>query len=207
MAPDLYLAFVAATAILIVIPGPVVTFVVATSLAQGSRRALTVVAGSCLAIVAHMLVIGFGMTSALALLAQWFEWLRWLGVAYLIYLGIQAWRERPEAVDEGAKAAVPTRRLFWQGFLVNVTNPKSLVFYAAFFPQFIDPAAAAGPQLLLICVTFFAIATIFDTSYALAAGRVRQHLLSPRGARIRARVSGSLLIGAGVGLALARRGS
>ncbi len=203
---DLYLAFVAATAILIIIPGPIVTFVIATSLAQGTRAGLTVVGGSSSAMVVHMLVVGLGMTSVLGLLAQWFEILRWLGAGYLIFLGIQAWRARAQAANVGAQGATGGAKLYWRGFLVSVTNPKSLFFYAAFFPQFIDPTAPMGPQLAILCTTFLIIGLVLDSCYALLAGRARRLATSPRGAIIRARVSGTLLIGAGLGLALARRG-
>ena len=89
-------------------------------------------------------------------LAQWFEWLRW-PAAYLIYLGIQ--QAAPLALDDVEARAVRPRTLFWQGVLVSATNPKTLLFYAAFFPQFVDPASPPGPQLALLCITFLVVAT------------------------------------------------
>ncbi len=210
---ELYIAFVATTALLIVTPGPVVTMVVANSIAHGGRLALLSVAGASSATVVHLAVVGLGMTSVLAVLSEWFEWLRWAGVAYLVYLGIRQWRLRPVAgggSDEaegagGGTLAVSAKRLFWQGFLVNLTNPKSLLFYAAFFPQFLDPAAAIVPQLGILSVTFLIVAACIDSSYALVGGRLGGALRGEARARLRNRISGVLLVGAGLGLALIRR--
>ncbi len=202
---ELYLAFSLATAILILIPGPAIALIVANSIAHGSRQALVSVAGVSVATVVHLVLVALGMTSLMALLSAWFEWLRWLGVAYLVYLGVRQWRAAPLALDAGLIRAVSKQRLFWTGFVVDATNPKTLFFYAAFFPQFIDPARPLGPQLALLCVTFFTIQTLLDVSYALLGGRLRAHLSSRRRARLRNRVTGGFLIGAGLGLALARR--
>ena len=205
MSLDLYLAFVLATVLLILFPGPAVTLIVANSLSYGARRALVTVAGSSSAIAVLLIVTTLGMTSVIAILADWFEWLRWAGVAYLVYLGVKQWREPPVALDDVEVSRVSGHRLFWQGFVVNATNPKTLVFYAAFFPQFIDPANPALSQLVLMSATFLAIATLLDGGYALVAGRARRLLRTRRQARLRNRITGSLLIGAGMGLALARR--
>ena len=205
MGVDLYLGFVLASTLLILMPGPNVTLLVATSLSYGARRALATLAGTSTAIVLQLVITVLGMTSLMALLASGFEWLRWAGVAYLIWLGVRQWRAAPVALEDVDPQAVPARALFWQGFLVSATNPKTLLFYAAFFPQFLDPAAPAGPQLVLMSVTFLVVATVLDGGYALLAGRLRHLLRGRRRARLRNRVTGSLLIGAGLGLALARR--
>ena len=202
---NLYLAFVAATTLLILIPGPAVSLIVANSLAYGGRSALVTVAGSSTAILMHLAILALGMTSMLLVLSEWFEVLRWAGVAYLIYLGVQHWRAKPAALDAAAVNSVSQRRLYWQGFVVNATNPKTLFFYAAFFPQFVDPALPATQQMLLLCATFLTIATILDGGYALIGGRLRGYLGDLRRARIRNRITGTLIIGAGLGLALARR--
>ncbi len=202
---ELYLAFVAATAVLILIPGPAVALIVATALAHGARGALVSVAGVSTAVVGQLVVVGFGMASAMALLAEWFEWLRWAGVAYLVYLGVRQWRAAPVALGDVTAPEVSRARLYWTGFIVNATNPKILFFYAAFFPQFIDPLRPHGPQIALICVTFLVVQTLLDGAYALLGGRLRPWLSSRARARTRNRVTGGLLIGAGLGLALARR--
>ena len=203
---DLYLAFVLATTVLILIPGPAVTLIVANSLTYGARRTLVTVAGSSSAIALLLVVTVLGMNSIMLMLAAWFEWLRWAGVAYLVYLGVQQWRARAVALDGLASVAASPKKLYWQGFVVNATNPKTLFFYAAFFPQFLDPGSPPMGQLVLLSFTFFTIATLLDSGYALLAGRLRSLLKGERRARLRNRLSGSLLIGAGLGLALARRG-
>ncbi len=202
---ELYLAFVAATAVLILIPGPAVALIVANALAHGTRGALVSVAGVSTAVVGQLVLVGFGMASAMALLSEWFEWLRWLGVAYLVYLGIRQWRAAPVALGDVAASRVSRARLYWTGVVVNATNPKTLFFYAAFFPQFLDPARALGPQIALLCVTFLVVQTLLDGTYAILGGRLRPWLTSRARARIRNRVTGGLLVGAGLGLALARR--
>jgi threonine/homoserine/homoserine lactone efflux protein len=205
MPPDLYLAFVLASAVLILLPGPNVTLLVATSLSYGARRALITLAGTSTAIALQLVITALGMTSLIAVLASWFEWLRWVGVAYLVWLGVQHRRAAPVALDDIDAAKIASRALFWRGFLVSATNPKTLLFYAAFFPQFVDPAAPAGPQLLLLSVTFLVLATLLDGGYAVLAGRLRPLLRDRPRARLRNRLTGTLLIGAGLGLAFARR--
>jgi homoserine/homoserine lactone efflux protein len=202
---DLYLAFVLASAVLILIPGPNVTLLVANSIAYGARRALATLAGTSSAIALQLAVTVLGMTSLMLVLATWFEWLRWAGVLYLVYLGVQQWRAPPVALEDVDPWAIATRALFWRGFLVSATNPKTLLFYAAFFPQFVDPASPPGPQLLLMSATFLGLATVLDGGYALLAGRLRLLFRGHRRARLRNRLTGSLLIGAALGLALARR--
>ncbi|HEX6111705.1 MAG TPA: LysE family transporter [Geminicoccaceae bacterium] len=204
---DLYLAFLLATTVLILIPGPNVTLLVANSLTHGPRRALITLAGTSSAIALQLAVVAFGMGSLILVLAQWFEWLRWAGVAYLMYLGVQQWRAAPLALDDLNGPAIRSGALFWQGVLVSATNPKTLLFYAAFFPQFIDPASPPGPQLALLSITFLVVATMLDAIYAILAGRLRPWLRTRRRARLRNRLTGSFLIAAALGLALARRGS
>ena len=203
---ELYLAFVAATALLIVIPGPAVTLIVASSLAHGGRRALATVAGASTAILGQLIIVAAGMTSVMAVLAEWFEWLRWAGVAYILYLAFQAWRAPLHTLEELECRKVSTRRLFFQGLVVNATNPKTLFFYAAFFPQFVDLSKPLALQLLVLCASFLMIAILLDSSYACLAGRLRPLLRDRRRARIRNRITGGLLFSAGLGLALVRRG-
>ena len=144
------------------------------------------------------------MTSLLLVVAECFEIIRWLGVAYLIYVGVQYWRV--SGIDEAATLGSSRRqRLFWQGFVVSATNPKSLAFYAAFFPQFISVGADIAEQLVILSLTFFVIATVLTAGYAIVAGHVRRFVSGAATAKLRNRVSGTLIICAGVGLALVRR--
>ena len=207
MSIELYLAFVAATVVLIAFPGPNVTLIVANSLTYGSRRALMTVAGTQAAQFLQLAAVVIGMTSLLHLLAASFEVLRWIGVGYLLWLGVQRWRADGAGLNGDTTAAASSRQLFWQGFVVSATNPKVLFFYAAFFPQFIDPTAAAMPQLVALSATFITIAAVIDGGYALAGGRSRGWLVNRARARLTDRITGTMLIGTGLWLAFARRGS
>jgi threonine/homoserine/homoserine lactone efflux protein len=202
---ELYITFVLATALLIIMPGPVVTITVSNSLAHGTRHGLRTVIGASSATMLLLLVGGFGMAQAFALLAQWFEWLRWCGAAYLVFLGVQIWRSNPLFFGDDEAGADPKKSSFWQGFMVSITNPKSILFFAAFFPQFIDPAQPAGPQLLTLSVTFLVIAVALDSCYALLSGRLRPYLSDAKRGRLRNRITGGLMIGTGVVLAFARK--
>jgi threonine/homoserine/homoserine lactone efflux protein len=197
---SLYLAFLAASTLLMLIPGPNVSLIVANSLAHGTRFGLLTVAATASAMVLQLGVTALGMTALLAGVAPWFAWLRWLGVAYLIWLGVRQWQAPP--VDLTRVGPRPRREIFLRGFLVSLTNPKVLFFYGAFFPQFLQPGRAVLPQLALLGASFLAVALLVDGGWAVLAGRLRP-LLAGHG-RLRNRISGGVLVGAGVGLALRR---
>jgi homoserine/homoserine lactone efflux protein len=200
---DLYLGFVAASTILILIPGPNVSLIVANSIAHGTRYGLFTVAGTSSAIVVQLALTALGLTAALGTLAGWFEWIRWVGVAYLLYLGIRHWAAAPVDLTHTRPQPRSFRAITLRGFLISLTNPKTLLFYGAFFPQFLVPDAPIAPQVALLSLTFFVIAAGLDCGWALLAGRVRG-VLAVRG-RLRNRLSGGFLIGAGIGLALGHR--
>ncbi|ACA20800.1 Lysine exporter protein (LYSE/YGGA) [Methylobacterium sp. 4-46] len=200
---DLYLAFVAASVVLVLIPGPNVALIVANSLAHGARAGLATVAGTSAAMAVQLALTALGATTLLAALAGWFGWLRLLGAAYLVWLGLRAWRAPPLDLAAARPAPGGARAMIGRGFLVALVNPKTLLFYAAFLPQFLTPDGDAPGQLLLLCATFLAIAAGLDSLWAVLAGRLRGALRLP--GRWRNRLSGLGLIGAGLGLALARR--
>ena len=199
---DSYLAYLAVSAALILAPGPSILLIVSNSLAGGTRRGLTTVAGTSAAMVIQLGVAGGGVTSLMLLLAGWLGYLQWAGIAYLCWLGVQTWRNA--GGTESQPVAARARSAFGQGFLVSLTNPTTLLFFAAFLPQFVNPASAAGPQALLLCATFWAMALVFDSGYAILAGRVRGLFDRPGRARLRSRISGAIMLAAGVGLAIAR---
>lgn len=203
MTPELYAAFVAATTILMLIPGPNVAVIAANSLARGSRWGLITVAGTCAAMVPQLALTVLGMSAALDLAGHWFSLLRWAGALYLVWLGVKAWR-RPAGEAAAAATAASARSVFMNGFLVSLTNPKTLLFYAAFFPQFVSHDHPAR-QLWLLAATFLVLAAIIDSGWALLAGRLRFTLAAY--GRWPARLTGGALILAGAGLAAARRGS
>jgi homoserine/homoserine lactone efflux protein len=201
IASHLIIAFIAATTILMLIPGPNVALIVANSVGHGTRYGLLTVAGTSSAILVHMVLTVIGLAALLGSLGAWFEWVRWIGVVYLLFLGIRQWRATP--VDLTATRPQPRsqRAIFLRGFVVSLTNPKTLLFYGAFFPQFLSPTHGIGAVVLLAAI-FFAVAITIDSLWAVLAGRAR-FLLARRG-RLRNRLSGGLLIGAGLGLAAAR---
>lgn len=201
----LFSAFIAATAVLIIIPGPNVMLVISRSMRFGVKAGLITVAGTAFALAQQLAITALGLASAMAVLSDGFEVLRWLGVAYLVYMGVQAFREKPVPPDAAAVPAPRIRHMFLQAAFVAWTNPKLLAFYAAFFPQFLDPGLPAGPQLWAMCGAFLVIAVLFDSGYALIGGRLLGAFKSERAQRIRNRVTGGMLIAAGAGLAMVRR--
>jgi threonine/homoserine/homoserine lactone efflux protein len=203
MSLELYLAFAAATTILMLIPGPNVALIVANGVAHGARYGLVTVAGTSAAMLLQLAVTALGMTSILTVLADGFEWLRWLGVAYLGYLALRALRA--PAVDLAGTAAEPrlAKAIFLRGFLVSLTNPKTLMFYGAFFPQFVDPAREVGWQIAVLSATFLGLAVLLDSTWALLAGRFRRVL--EMSSRLRNRLTALFFAAAGIGLAAARR--
>ncbi|WGF90067.1 LysE family translocator [Marinivivus vitaminiproducens] len=202
MSLELYLAFVLTSAMLALIPGPNVALIVANSIAHGVRFGLLTVAGTSVAMAAQLGLTALGTQALMIALSGWFEMLRWAGVAYLIWLGIRAWRAPAADLAATRPQARQTGRLLLKAFLVALTNPKTLLFYGAFLPQFITPATDPGPQLALLAVTFLAVAGTIDSLWAILAARARVALA--RHGRLRNRLTGSLLIGSGTGLALAR---
>lgn len=206
MGLDLLLTFIAATLLLCITPGPVVTWLVACGIRGGPRASLTGLAGTTSAIIVHMCLLLAGLAPLLAAMGTYMEVLKLIGAAYLIWIGIAAFRA--PIMDPALPATVlpdSKARLFRRGFLIGVTNPKPLIFYAAFFPQFIDPAEPASPQLLLLAVTYLAVAILSDGTYALAAGRLAPYLKARRAQLFSNRITGTVLIASGAALALARR--
>ena len=203
MPVSLYLGFVVASVVLILIPGPNVSLIVANSIAYGTRYGLLTVVGTSSAIVMQLALVALGLTATLDILAGWFEWIRWIGVAYLLYLGFRQWTATPIDLTRIRPQPRSFRAIALRGFLISLTNPKTLLFYGAFFPQFLARDLPIGPQVALLSLTFFVIAAGLDCGWALLSGRVRG-LLAIRG-RLRNRLSGGFLMCAGIGLALARR--
>jgi threonine/homoserine/homoserine lactone efflux protein len=186
----------------------VVTLVVANSLSHGRRSGLVTVAGASIGNAILLGATAVGLIAFFRLLSEVFEIVRWAGAAYLIWLGIRAWRTHD--AREGAiapAAARSSRAVFLQGFVIAITNPKAIFFYIAFLPQFVDPRLPAGPQLLLMIATMIVMGALSDSSYALLAARARGWFTVPKRRRLQSRISGTLLIGVGCGLLVARRGS
>jgi len=200
---DLYLAFVAASLVLALMPGPNVAVIVSNSVAYGGRLGLLTVAGTTSAMVPQLLVVTLGWAGVLAFMSYWFEVLRWIGVGYLVYLGVEALRTAP--VNSGTAKFEPNSAsaIYFKGLFVSLTNPKTLLFFGAFLPQFVDAKGNALTQLALLSFTFLIVCTSVDVTWALAAGRAR--LLLARAGRWSNRITGGVLIAAAAALAIARR--
>jgi threonine/homoserine/homoserine lactone efflux protein len=204
MSLHLYFAFIAACIALALVPGPIVTLVIANGLRHGTRAALTNIAGVQTGLAIVIGIVAVGLTSLMATLGYWFDWVRFAGAAYLVWLGIRLIRVPVEGVDADAPPPPPPRGgFFLQGFLVALYNPKVLVFFGAFIPQFMDLGQDHLSQVALLGVTFMATAAVTDAAYALLAGRARR-FFSARRTRTLSRVSGGCMIGGGIWLALTR---
>lgn len=202
MSLQLYLAYVVTCLVLVIVPGPTVTVIVANSLRYGARAGLLNVAGTQAGLAVMIGVVVFGLASLIEAIGWWFEVLRIAGALYLIWLGIKMFRA---SGDLGAADAAPLPKsgFFAQGFVVLMSNPKIIVLFGALFPQFIDPSGNYLEQVLLLGLTAMAIAAVFDSLYALSAGRAGRWLSQGR-IRLLSKVSGGFLIGGGVWLALTR---
>lgn len=199
-----FLTFTLAGVVLVVVPGPSVLFIVARALAHGRRAALTSVAGNTAgaSLVAVAVALGLGVVAERSVAV--FTALKLAGAAYLIYLGVQTIRRRGDlALTLGAHPAAD-RRLFRQGVLVGATNPKVLVFFTAFLPQFVDPAAGSATiQMLVLGLLFALVASVLDSMWGLAAGTARDWFAtSPRRLSRLGGAGGITLIGVGVALAV-----
>jgi threonine/homoserine/homoserine lactone efflux protein len=202
---DLYLAFVVTAFLVILVPGPVVSLVIANALRHGSLYALMGLAGTQSGTALLLLAVGLGLSVLIGVMAEWFDWIRWVGAAYLIWLGYKRLTDRSHLDGAEAEKRRPFGKVFLQGFLVSLSNPKSMAFLAVFLPQFIDPDSAPGPQMAILCATFWVIAFIGDGFYAIAAGSARRWLSRPGRLQWVNRITGSVLIAGGAWLALQRR--
>jgi homoserine/homoserine lactone efflux protein len=165
---ELYLAYVAACIVLVIVPGPTVTLIVANSLKYGTRAGLINIAGTQLGLALCIGIVLLGLASLIAALGWWFDVVRLAGAAYLVWLGWQLLRSSG-SLDAPESAPRPRSGFFLQGFMVLMSNPKALVLFGAFFPQFIDPQGDYVSQVILLGVTAMATALVFDGLYALRA--------------------------------------
>jgi threonine/homoserine/homoserine lactone efflux protein len=205
MSLHLWLAFVATSAVLLIIPGPTILTVISYSIAHGSRAKLALIAAVALGDTTALVVSLFGLGALLAASAFWFTVVKWVGGLYLLFLGVKLLRAGVGGQAPVAKAAPASRwRLFANTWLVTALNPKGIVFYVAFLPQFLDPQAAVTPQLWILAVTFIVMATLNATLYAVFAAAAARVLASPRAQRRFHLTGGSLLSAAGLWALLAK---
>jgi threonine/homoserine/homoserine lactone efflux protein len=194
---DHFLAFIAASTVLLVIPGPTVLLVVSYALGYGRKPAAAIVAGVALGDLTAMSASMLGLGALLAASATVFSVLRWAGGAYLIYLGIRLWRA-PVRQDALAAPPASARQMFAHAYAVTALNPKSIVFFIAFVPQFLAPSRPFWPQMVVLVASFVALATVNATCFALLASAARLRLHSRTLRRAVNRTGGSILIGAGI---------
>ena len=195
--------YVAAVLVLTVTPGPSVLMCVSTSVNLGARKALTASIGSTTAIVSIMALSALGLGTALAASETLFTALKWLGAAYLAYLGITSlFSSASEIAVSGSVESSTGRRLFVQGFLVGASNPRALLFFGALFPQFIVPSAPQVPQFPVLGFTF-----IFCELFWLSAFKTKQWLQQPRRAKLFNRATGVVFLVAAGFLASSKRTS
>jgi threonine/homoserine/homoserine lactone efflux protein len=209
VALDTWLAYAAATAVLLVIPGPTILTVISYSLTHGRRANVALVAGVALGDSTALVLSLVGLGALLAASAMLFTAVKWAGGLYLIYLGLRMLRG--SAIALPMESAEPAKleshgRVFFNTWLVTALNPKGIIFFIAFLPQFLRPGPDVAAQLWVLAVTFVVLATINAALYAVFAASARRFLSTPRALRGFNLAGGSLLTAAGVWALFARRG-
>ncbi|MFD5803658.1 MULTISPECIES: LysE family translocator [unclassified Streptomyces] len=209
MSADRLSAFAAVSFLLIVVPGPSVLFVIGRALAQGRRAALTTVVGNTLGAYLLVVAVALGVGSVVERSVLVFTALKLAGAAYLVYLGVRAWRQRGalRAAFTGDEPARGGLRTLWEGFAVGVANPKTIVFFAAVLPQFVDRAQGhVVVQMLLLGLVFNVLALACDSLWGLAASTGRDWFArSPRRLSLVGGAGGLTMIGLGVSVAATGR--
>lgn len=195
---ETWLAFIAASAVLLVIPGPTILLVVSYALGQGRKVAFPVALGVALGDFTAMTLSMLGLGALLATSAALFTVLKWVGAAYLIWLGIKLWRAGGSTSLGEARTAGSSWKMMLHAWVVTALNPKSITFFVAFLPQFLDPARDFLTQLMIFEATFLTLAAANAFGYALLAGHLRGAVHNERLVTAINRVGGSLLIAAGV---------
>ncbi|NTE86521.1 LysE family translocator [Agrobacterium rubi] len=195
-----WLAFVAASAVMLAIPGPTILLVISYALGHGRKASSATVAGVALGDFTAMTASMLGLGALLATSAALFTVLKWVGAAYLIYLGIKLWRApvSGEGAQEAATGKERPLKIFLHTYIVTALNPKSIIFFVAFLPQFLTPSLPFWPQVMIFEVTFLVLATCNAALYGLLASAARNSIRKPKVQRIVNRTGGSLLIGAGL---------
>jgi threonine/homoserine/homoserine lactone efflux protein len=203
------LAFAALSAVLIIIPGPSVLFTISRALTVGRKAALFTVAGNELGLFVQVAAVAFGLGPLVERSAQIFTVVKWAGAVYLAYLGVQAIRHRRSMAEALAARITPVRplRAMRDGFMIGMTNPKTIVFLVVALPEFTDPAAGRLPvQMLILGALFPAIALVLDSVWAVAAGTARQWFTrSPRRLGLIGGAGGLVMIGLGLSIAATGR--
>ncbi len=202
---DIWLAFAAAAAVLIAIPGPTTLVVLGHTLAGGRALGLVSLAGVAAGDVCAIGLSVLGFSAVLSASAAAFEALKWAGAAYLVWLGIGLWRAPVAALSAEPGRRTSVREAIWRSFAVTLLNPKGILFFAAFLPQFLDPGRPLFGQVAVLTLTFNFLATAIQGGYVLAAGRARHGVVGERAMRRLNRAGGAMLVGAGLLTATLKR--
>lgn len=200
-----WIGFALTSAVLLAIPGPTVMLVASYALGRGRRSGLATVPAVTLGDATAMTLSLAGAGAVLAASASLFTALKLLGAAYLVWLGIRLWRSTPGLLDEVTAGGTGFARMFRGAYVVTALNPKSIVFFIAFVPQFVDPGRPVLGQLAILEATFLALATVNTTLWVLLVGEMRRRIAAPATLRLANRAGAACLIGAGVLTALGRR--
>ncbi len=206
MSLEVWIAFAVTSAVLLASPGPTIMIVVSYALGHGKSSAWATVPGVALGDLLAMSISLAGAGAILAASATMFTILKFAGAAYLIWLGIQLWRSDPQVAElQKVGKNTNTKRMFYNSFMVTALNPKSIVFFIAFVPQFVDPHSPIPVQFSLLVATFVILAAGNALIWALLAGVMRERFKKPSTLRLLNRAGGTFLIGAGLLTAFARR--
>ncbi len=202
--PATLLLFAGAALALLVVPGPSVIYIVTRGIHQGRAAAIVSVLGVTTATLVHTVFAAAGLSAVLASSAVAFSIVKYAGSAYLIYLAVRTWLDRSEERLDVPRPVADLRRVYLEGFLVNLLNPKTALFILALLPQFVDPArGAAGVQILLFGGMLAGLGLISDGAYALASGSIGAWLRRKRSiAGVQRRVSAGIYAALGIGTAL-----
>jgi len=198
-----FLTVALASFLLVIVPGPSVTVIIANSLRAGTKAGLLNVAGTQLGVLLMIVIVAAGLETVVSIMGEAFFWVKLAGALYLIWLGIKMLRSDGQ-LGNAEHVKPPKVGYFWQGFLVLWSNPKALFFFGAFLPQFVDLSRDTFYQTMLLGVIFLVLASLCDSVYAILAGKAGSWLTRPK-VRIAEIGSGICLIGGGIWLALARR--
>jgi len=201
-----FMFFVVETALCLT-PGPAVLLVLSQTLTRGSSKAVWSIGGIIAANTLYFVLSATGIGAILLASYKLFFAIKWVGAAYLVWLGVSAFFGKSKVLSVGRdeRAPVSSGRMFLNGFILQMANPKALVFFTALLPQFINPKAAVIPQVAILALTSVVVEFFVQLFYALLAGRVTHLATQPRFAAITNRIAGSLLVGAGIGMAAIRR--
>lgn len=205
MSMELILAFVLAAIVLSVSPGAGAVNTMSNGLRYGVKRTLPAILGLQLGLAAQILIVGVGLGALLSSSALAFVVLKWLGVGYLIWLGIQKWREAPALLSAAQEQNGAGWQRFWSAALVNLLNPKSTIFLLAFLPQFLVPAEPQGPQFLIMGSILLSVDTLVMLGYASLAASLKGWFQNPAQQRLQNRVFGGMFVAAGSALASVSR--